>query len=362
MPKITCVRVGYGHVAQIHERKMQECGVKTVAIVEVDKQKQLQAQGNGFTVFSSCLEAAKLNPTFWDICVSTNQHFKLIQNILTIVPQANIFVEKPVCLFSEIPAIRKLLLNFKGKITVNENYASSTIKDIMRKIALNDLEINIQRVVVEFTKNRTLNFASGRFIDDELGALGYEGSHMVALVSEFLEEYVPYCMLETQFNDFVFKASQLRLDNQGSAYIHYKSTSGVGVELYTSMMGHVKYKYPLFFTEDIPVQDLDSKYRIIALYGSNCQKDDYCIVGFLEPIKCFNRCYGAVYVTKNSKIESIIAPILDDTMLWHFKKTLRYFQGEAENPYPVEKGIKVVEILHSLSENKGRVHATSESF
>ncbi len=115
MPEITCVRVGYGNVAQIHDRKMQECGVNTVAIIEANEQKALQAKKNGFTVFNSCLEAAQLNPSFWDICVGTNQHFKVIKNIINFAPQANILVEKPICLFSEISSLRKLLKNFQGK-------------------------------------------------------------------------------------------------------------------------------------------------------------------------------------------------------------------------------------------------------
>lgn len=350
MPEITCVRVGYGSVAQIHERKMQECGVKTVAIVEANEQKALQAKKNGFTVFNSCLEAAKFNPTFWDVCVSTDQHFKIIQNIIKFAPQANILVEKPICLFSEIPRLTKILANFPGKITVNENYASSIIKDMVQKIAFQDLQIHPQKIVVEFTKNRELDFTRGRFIDNELGALGYEGSHMVTLISELLEEFIPHNILQTTFSDFIFRSSQQCLDNQGSAYIHYKTPSGVEIELYTSMMGKIKYSYPLFSIEDIQYEDQDSKYRILALYGVDSHNDQYCIVGFLEPIHFFNRCYGAIYVTKNNKIEKIIAPLCDDTMILHFQKVLRYFQGEAENPYPIEKGIKVVEILHNVTD------------
>ncbi len=51
MSEITCIRVGYGSVAQIHEKKMQQCGVKTVAVVEINEQRALQAQKDGFTVF-----------------------------------------------------------------------------------------------------------------------------------------------------------------------------------------------------------------------------------------------------------------------------------------------------------------------
>ncbi|OUL33330.1 oxidoreductase [Nostoc sp. T09] len=351
MQEITCIRVGYGRVAQIHESKMQEYGVKTVAIVETNEQKALQAQQKGFIVFNTCLEAAKLNPGFWDICVSTDQHFEIVKEIIKVAPKANILVEKPICLFSEISDFKKKLLDFQGKITVNENYASSIIKDIVKKSAIQDLHITPKKIVVEFTKNRELDFIKGRFIDNDLGALGYEGSHMVALVSALLAEDMPHNILETEFNDFVFQDSQQYLDNQGSAYIRYKSSSGVEIELYTSMMGKIKYNYPLFFTDDIPHQDQESKYRMLALHGSDCHNDQYCVVGFLEPINYFNRCQGAVYVSKNGKIEKIIAPICDDTMMLHFQKTLSYFQGKAENPYSAEMGIKIVQILHSLTTN-----------
>ncbi|MDF5717302.1 MAG: Gfo/Idh/MocA family oxidoreductase [Rhizonema sp. NSF051] len=350
MPKNKCVRVGYGTVSQIHETKMLECNVETVAIVEVDEQKRFQAQQEGFTVFSSCQEAAKLNPTFWDICVSTNQHLSVIQSILDSAPQANIFIEKPICLFSEIPALRRTLLNFEGKITVNENYASSTIKNMVQTIAFNELQIHPEKIVVEFTKNRELDFARGRFIDRELGSLGYEGSHMVTLVSEMLEDYVPYRILENKFSDLIFKGSDQLLENQGSAYVRYKSLSQVEIELYTSLAGTIKYKHPLFCIEDIPHDDLNSKYRFIAVYGTNYHNDKYCVVGFFEPINSFKRCQGAVYVTLNNKVERIVAPLRDDTMLLHFQQTLKYFQGVAENPYSVEKSIKIVEILNSFTD------------
>ncbi|MDF5723547.1 MAG: oxidoreductase [Rhizonema sp. PD37] len=349
MPKNKCIRVGYGTVAPIHERKMRECNVETVAIVEVDEQKRLQAQLEGFTVFSSCQEAAKLNPTFWDICVSTNQHLNVIQSIVDLASQANIFIEKPICLFSEIPALRRTLLNFEGKITVNENYASSTIKNLMQTIAFNELQIHPEKIIVEFTKNRELDFARGRFIDQELGALGYEGSHMLTLVSEMLEDYVPGRILENKFSDLIFKSSEQLLENQGSAYVRYKSLSQVEIELYTSLAGTIKYKPPLFCIEDIRYDDLNSKYRFIAVYGRDCHNDKYCVGGFFEPINSFKRCQGAVYVTLNNKVERIIAPIKDDTMLQHFQQTLNYFQGVAENPYSVEKSIKIVEILHSFA-------------
>ncbi len=288
--------------------------------------------------------------------MSTNQHFQIIQEIINITPHANIFVEKPVCLFAEISSLRKVLLSFQGKITVNENYVSSVIKDIVQKIAWKNLKISPQKLVVEFTKNRGLDFSSGRFIDNELGVLGYEGSHMLALVSTILKEDTPRRILETQFSDFIWQDSSQYLDNQGSAYIRYQLSSGVEIELYTSMMGKVKYNYPLFFIDNIPYQDQDTKYRIVALHGNDCQNNTYCIVGFLEPINCFHRCYGAVYVLKNEKVEKIIGPISDDTMLLHFQKTLKYFQGHAENPYSVEQGIRVVEILHLLANS---MHASN---
>lgn len=350
MRETTCVRVGYGTVSHIHQQKMRECGVETIGVVELDKHKRLNAKINGFSVFTSCEEAAKLQPTFWDICVSTHQHFRVIQSILNFAPEANIIIEKPVCLFSEISSLREVLLSFKGKIVVNENYASSTIKNMMWKIAIKNLDIVPEKIVVEFTKNRKLDFAKGRFIDHSLGALGYEGSHMIALASSFLEDYAPDKILETKFSDIIFRDLNKYLYHQGSADIRYKSYSGSEIEMYTSMVGNIKYKYPLFVTNNIPQEDQKTKYRIIAVHGRDCKNEKHSVIGLLEPINCFNRCQGVVYTIQNGKIQNVFAPVDDDTMKSHFQEILRYFKGEIENPYSVEKGIKVVEILHQLTE------------
>jgi hypothetical protein len=253
---------------------------------------------------------------------------------------------------SEIPRLKRILSNFRGKLTVNENYSASTIQQQVKKIAFNKLQIQPEKIVVEFTKNRELDFASGRFTDEDLGALGYEGSHMLSIISEIGEQYLPGQIIEANFWDVLPRAlsNVKRLRNQGTAYIHYKSKIGVEVELYTSMTGETKFKYPPFFQEKISFHDTKSKYRLMAIQGRDPFDAEYKIVGFFEPINQFKRCQGAIVITKNGEISSVIAPVYDDCMGTHLQHTIEYFKGERQNPYSVDAAIKVTEVLHTLVE------------
>lgn len=203
MGKFTCARIGYGIIAALHEKKLRERGVQTVAVVDTSPEKREQAMQEGFPVCNSCAEAAPLQPDFWDICVGNSQHLKVIQQVLAVDPHANMLVEKPVCPVSEIPRLRDMLTNFKGKIVVNENYASSQVTPLVRNIALEDLRIKPRRIICEMTKNRELDTARGRYVDYESGALRYEGPHILACVCALGEGYAPKTIVASEFEDAV---------------------------------------------------------------------------------------------------------------------------------------------------------------
>ena len=63
----TCIRVGYGVIAHIHQQKLDTMGVRTLAIVETHPERRLAAERAGFQVAAKCAEVAHLRPTFWDI-------------------------------------------------------------------------------------------------------------------------------------------------------------------------------------------------------------------------------------------------------------------------------------------------------
>src|SRR5690349_12463733 len=97
----TCIRVGYGAIAQIHEVKLDMLGVRTLAIVETHPERRMAAERAGFQVATSCTEVAELRPTFWDICVPTQYHVDILEMIAACDPCANILIEKPICRYTD---------------------------------------------------------------------------------------------------------------------------------------------------------------------------------------------------------------------------------------------------------------------
>ena len=75
---MNCVRIGYGEVANLHEKKLKELGVETLGIIETNPTKCKLAKSHGFHVFSDYEEVLKLNPFFWDICTDTSSHVEII--------------------------------------------------------------------------------------------------------------------------------------------------------------------------------------------------------------------------------------------------------------------------------------------
>ncbi|OLP17969.1 hypothetical protein BST81_13035 [Leptolyngbya sp. 'hensonii'] len=352
MSQITCARVGYGTVARLHEQKLSESGVKTVAVIDTDSQKKQQAEQAGFLVLPSCAEAAPLRPGFWDICVNTSQHFNVIQQILQVDPQANILVEKPVCLLAEIPSLTTTIVNFGGKIVVNENYASSKITGIVQEIAFRKLGLRPSKIVVEFTKNRQLDSIGGRFIDYDLGVLGYEGPHMLAIVAQLGEELQIDQIIDSRIiepSTPLHCQGETCARNQGSAFVRCRSKTGVEVELYTCMAGIVQYRYPLFSIENIPIEDTLTRYRLVALTGTDPAGDEYTIVGFFEPLPNFHRSQGAVITLKNQVIVGVLAPVEDDCMGVHLQRAVDYFTGTGENPYSLAMALHNTILLHRLA-------------
>lgn len=338
MSKLTCVRVGYGKVSKIHETIFQKLNVETIAVVERDVGKQQEAKTKGNLVFTYCREAAYLQPFFWDICVSNNQHLSVIEEIINYVPNANILVEKPICSFRQIDKLKKALENFQGKLVVNENYASSQICVLVKKLVWEKLKILPTVIRVEFTKNRLLDNQRGRFIDEELGVIGYEGSHMVEIAWQIGQEELNKAMINSKCS-----LGENTLD------IKAKLISTIDLYLYTSMSGIIKYKYPLFARDNISIDNQKSKYRLVAVDGNDVNNNKYTVVGFFEPIDGFNRNEGAILIIKNGEIFEIISHIPDNSMANHFQRVINYFKGQANNPYEVERGIKVVEVLQQLT-------------
>jgi predicted dehydrogenase len=343
----SCLRVGNGIISKIHQEKLDKLGVRLAAVVDTNSTRCREAICQGYRVLTDLREASYLEFDFWDICVSTSNHFHVMEQILSLDPKAKILVEKPICYSNEISILLDLLTDKQDQIVINETYCSS---QVVHKVAqlICELQFTPERIVVEMSKNRVVDVKQGRFLDLNLGALGYEGSHLLTVVAQLGQEYLPREVLEVRWESMPVpsKGGIQFLDRQGGVEVKYCSWSGVPVELYSSMIGKIKHRYFPF------ENSTNNRYRAIAVEGYIPNGDKLTIVGFFEPVEQLNRGEGAISLIRNGNLDLVIYPIADDHMGLHLERAVRYFRGEDQNPCSVEHGVQVVKLLNEFFHNE----------
>jgi hypothetical protein len=352
---VNCVRIGYGEVANLHEKKLKELGVETLGIIETNPTKCKLAKSHGFHVFSDYEEVLKLNPFFWDICTDTSSHVEIIEKIVQLSPKANILVEKPVCSFYQLNWLQEILIGFKGKLSINENYQCSEITKAINKL-IHQYDIKPSRVISEMTKNRSCDFTNGRFIDEDFFVFGYEGSHMLTNVLSLGKKYAPERISEVTFQDLQLetKTRFKSLYRQGCGKACYTAKNGVEVVLYTSMVGEIGFHFPHspYSKNRIPVQDNSTRYRILAVEDF---MKDVTVVGYYEPIRNSSRNTGMVMLIEKGKLKKLIHPIKQDHLLLSIKKAIQFFNDQAKNNYSLLEAADTIKALNMISQQNERI-------
>lgn len=353
-----CVRIGFGKIARIHDEQLQKHGVLTVGILEVDPERIRAIEQVGLRAIGSLQEAVSIRPDFYDICTPTHARLEILRQLCALDPLANILIEKPICDFQDVAQIQQVLQQHRGRIVINENYASSNVTlAVQDELAIRG--ITPTRVIIESTKNRGADFLAGRFIDTRLGALGYEGSHLLALIGAFGEGYTKAHLLDSDIDNIALSQPDflpqetVHLVNQGGAFMKYQAKNGCIIELYSSMAGRIGFPCPPYAQPDQLIGHLDVKtrFRILRTDGINAEGVAHQIIGLFEPVQNLKRSQGLLLVFKNWVLESISAPIEDNTMSQHLLRAIRFFEGSAPNPYSLERGFDDVRMLREWAES-----------
>lgn len=362
--ELTCARVGYGRIARIHQESLGRLGVHTVAVLETSRRGRELASSAGCRAYTSYQDVAELHPDFWDVCTPTGTHAGVLEAINRCDPGAHIVVEKPICNYDDLPALRALLDRHRGSVVVNENYASSAVSaavaETVRRLGLQPV-----RVIAEMSKHRGHDFLAGRFVDLALGAFGYEGTHLLAVVGSLNPEYLKGVPSVLNMDDALFPAVDevahglagaevdrnarwVRLPRQGGAFVVYDSPDGCRVELYTSMTGTIGFPCPPY-APPVPClgKNDPTRYRILRVDGMDATGAAYQVIGFFEPLPGLPRRQGALAVFREGVPLRPASVVEDDSITRHFTRVLRHFAGEAENPCPAEQGVEALALLHS---------------
>ena len=365
---MTCIRIGYGKIARIHEDQLRKHGVQTIGVVEVSQDRLKEIEESGLRPFSSLQDAVACKPDFYDICTPGHARVEVLRALCALDSQANILIEKPICDFQDIQPIQAILQNHAGLIVVNENYASSHVTAAVRD-ALASRDITPARLIVESTKHRGVDYLRGRFLDSKLGALGYEGSHLLAIIGEFGSGYEIDELLDSDIDSIELSIEESAsgagipvrsgdhqpkklFSHQGGAFMQYRAKNGCTVDLYTSMSGLIGFPCPPYAYpgQKIPQSDVNTRFRILRVDGHDGAGVPHQIVGFYEPIAGLDRSQGQLLVYKDWALEEQSAAFEDNTMSQHLLRAVQHFGRLKSNPYSVERALADVIRLHEWSQ------------
>lgn len=132
----------------------------------------------------------------WVVATPTAAHLSVVDEILRHQPDARILLEKPACYPTELSGLMRTIRRHpRARIIVNDVYSHS---EAVQRFAASVREHSgfdpIRKITIEFTKNRELDVANGRFVDTQYGEAGYEGFHMLSILRSILPagEYQRY--------------------------------------------------------------------------------------------------------------------------------------------------------------------------
>ncbi|MFC0863329.1 hypothetical protein ACFHYQ_13605 [Sphaerimonospora cavernae] len=181
-----CV-VGYGVAGRLHATILEDLGAR-VTIID-PKHQHLPKTQRAFTQQVSDLPPSVAEGVdLWSICCPTTDHLPVLRAVLAHNPAARILLEKPACQGHEIDTFADLLTRHPmSRVVVNDQYRRSrAVPALSGLIARFEPDTAINQIAITFTKDRSGDITTGRFIDRDYGVLGYEWLHMLAVFAGIL--------------------------------------------------------------------------------------------------------------------------------------------------------------------------------
>jgi len=294
--------VGYGKIGRIKAFIWKALGRK-VTVYDVTDDKKQQALDDGFTLYDS-------SQTYGDLVVdiSTPASFHL-QSLEWVLENINplprgVLIEKPLASdLTEIKAVEALLAKpenstFAQSIAVNESYyLSSALQYVANDIFQNNLEV--LSVSSELSKNRLDDVANGRFIDKQLGSLGIELPHMIAMV-----QWLGYNLDDLSIQDVTIYQRGDNPDNEGFSITLQSSSVPIKLESYLG---------------DFRFQDNQlSPNKMTRTLQVKTNKKDYLVM--FDPVEGLDRYKSKIIATLHESNRSETLVLDDNHLSRHLEK------------------------------------------
>ncbi|MFE7094269.1 Gfo/Idh/MocA family oxidoreductase [Streptomyces erythrochromogenes] len=337
----TCVIVGHGVMGRIQGAKLAELGVRTPAVVDPGRAGTTLASGVPVVGSLDGVRAPR-SVGLWSICTPTAAHAEVFRQIGRLAPEADVIMEKPVCVPEDVPEMCRMLDVHSGRVVVDEHYLSSAVPEAVAAAVLSVPGATVTRVVVEMTKHRGLDRARGRFEDRALGALGYEGPHLLAVLD----------VLGRRLGASLAPASPATcaLDGpwgpdgsppQDGAEVSYRTARGCEVVLHTSLVGRPR-------TRSQPSIPYGSRrrHRVLQVEATDREGHVWRVTGAFAPTRLGDRDRGTLAVLRDGLPLAPPQVLHDDPLGRHLGRILRYFGGDEPNPAPARHCIAHVALLH----------------
>lgn len=197
--------IGYGKIGRIKASLWQSLGA-SVYVHDVSNAVLQKAVVDGFKTVDQCSASEDLT---LDISTPAGQHFSSLEWGVqaSVSPIHQILIEKPLASSPvELKKFKKLGMSTRSKIVLNESYFSSIG---LRKLAAT-VDTTPQHIAIELSKNRLQDITNGRFFDYELGALGIETPHMIAIL-----QMLNVAVDQASISKAILHVDSNRVENQG---------------------------------------------------------------------------------------------------------------------------------------------------
>ena len=228
--KTTCGILGYGSMGSMMGGVLRDLGHELVLVDERGPTKSEPGIARSISgIPRSVIQAVDT----WFVCTPTSRHLEAFKDVLREGSPARVMIEKPLCHGSDLQPFAELLGNVGATVWVNNHYQECTNLKKAREY-VGSQSSKITEISIQFAKNRSEDVNRGRFVDEALGAWGYEGFHMVYLASQLLSPADAQAFLNL---DGQFRRSGSETRRVGYVMEAGRLPSGVRTELLTSTNG-----------------------------------------------------------------------------------------------------------------------------